>query len=84
MATTLGLCHAVETRIALERKFIVWNKGADNWVVYITGDIPVGAYDKEFDAEHRSDGWNVWATLVISPAAQEQKPPEMKRPRIVK
>jgi len=39
---------------------------------------------KEFDAEHRPDGWNVWATLVISPAAQEQKPPETKRPRFVK
>jgi len=39
---------------------------------------------KEFDAAHRPDGWNVWATLVISPAAQEQKPPETKRPRFVK
>jgi hypothetical protein len=39
---------------------------------------------REFDAAHRPDGWNVWATLVISPAAQEQKPPETKRPRIVK
>jgi hypothetical protein len=38
---------------------------------------------KEFDAAHRPDGWNVWATLVISPAEQ-QKPPETKRPRIVK
>ena len=39
---------------------------------------------KEFDAAHRPDGWNVWATLVISPAAEEQKPPETKRPRFVK
>jgi hypothetical protein len=39
---------------------------------------------KEFDSAHRPEGWNVWATLVISPAAQEQKPPETKRPRIVK
>jgi hypothetical protein len=38
---------------------------------------------KEFDAAHRPDGWNVWATLVISPA-EEKKPPETKRPRIVK
>jgi hypothetical protein len=22
-----------------------WNRGVDNWMVYITGDIPVGAYD---------------------------------------
>src|SRR5262249_23616612 len=22
-----------------------WNKGVDNWMVYATGDIPVGAYD---------------------------------------
>jgi hypothetical protein len=38
---------------------------------------------KEFDAAHRPDGWNVWATFVVSPAAEE-KPPETKRPRIVK
>jgi hypothetical protein len=38
---------------------------------------------KEFDSASRPDGWNVWATLVISPAA-EQKPPETKRPRFVK
>jgi hypothetical protein len=38
---------------------------------------------KEFDAAHRPDGWNVWATLVISPA-EEKKPPETKRPRIMK
>jgi hypothetical protein len=38
---------------------------------------------KEFDSASRPDGWNVWATLVISPA-EEKKPPESKRPRIVK
>jgi hypothetical protein len=38
---------------------------------------------KEFAAEHRPEGWNVWLTLVISPAA-EQRPAEPKRPRIVK
>ena len=38
---------------------------------------------KEFDAAHRPDGWNVWATFVISPAEQK-KPPESTRPRIVK
>ena len=38
---------------------------------------------KEFDAASRPDGWNLWATLVISPA-EEKKPPETKRPRIVK
>jgi hypothetical protein len=38
---------------------------------------------REFDAAHRPDGWNVWATLVISPA-EEKKPPEPKRPRIMK
>jgi hypothetical protein len=38
---------------------------------------------KEFDAAHRPDGWNVWATFAISPAAEE-KPPETKRPRVVK
>jgi hypothetical protein len=39
---------------------------------------------KEFDSEHRPDGWNVWVTLALSPAAQEQKPPETKRLRFVK
>jgi hypothetical protein len=24
---------------------------------------------REFDADHRADGWNVWLTLVLSPAA---------------
>jgi hypothetical protein len=38
---------------------------------------------KEFAAEHRPEGWNVWLTLMISPAA-EQKPAEPKRPRIMK
>ena len=38
---------------------------------------------KEFDSASRPDGWNVWATLVISPA-EEKKPPESKRPRILK
>jgi hypothetical protein len=38
---------------------------------------------KEFDSASRPDGWNVWATLVISPA-EEKKPPETKRPRIMK
>jgi len=38
---------------------------------------------KEFDSEHRPDGWNVWVTLALSPA-EEKKPPESKRPRFVK
>jgi hypothetical protein len=24
---------------------LAWNKGNDNWMTYVTGDIPVGAYD---------------------------------------
>jgi hypothetical protein len=46
------------------------------------GYVNIKGY-KEFDAAHRPDGWNVWATFVISPA-EEKKPPETKRPRIVK
>jgi hypothetical protein len=30
---------------------------------------------KEFAAEHRPDGWNVWFTLAISPAAPPQSAP---------
>jgi len=26
---------------------------------------------KEFAAEHRADGWNVWLTFALSPAAKE-------------
>jgi hypothetical protein len=33
---------------------------------------------KEFDAENRADGWNVWLTFVLSPAAAaESKPSPM-------
>jgi hypothetical protein len=46
------------------------------------GYVNIKGY-KEFDAAHRPDGWNVWATFVISPAEQK-KPPESTRPRIVK
>ena len=31
---------------------------------------------KEFAAEHRADGWNVWLTFAISPAAKQ--PPAAK------
>jgi hypothetical protein len=30
---------------------------------------------KEFAADHRADGWNVWLTFAISPAAPHQAPP---------
>jgi len=38
---------------------------------------------KEFGAEHRPEGWNVWFTFVISPAAPTSAPPPPK-PRITK
>jgi hypothetical protein len=38
---------------------------------------------KEFAADHRPEGWNVWLTFAISPAAPEPAAPPM-RPRIVK
>ena len=34
---------------------------------------------KEFAAEHRPEGWNVWLTLAISPAAPEAPPPTTRR-----
>jgi hypothetical protein len=46
------------------------------------GYLNVKGY-KEFDSEHRPEGWNVWVTLALSPA-EEKKPPETKRPRIMK
>jgi hypothetical protein len=33
---------------------------------------------KEFDASSRPEGWNVWLTLVISPAAPQAPPPSPK------
>jgi hypothetical protein len=38
---------------------------------------------KEFEAEHRASGWNVWFTLAISPAAPAHEPPA-KAPRVRK
>lgn len=38
---------------------------------------------KEFGAEHRPEGWNVWLTLVISPVAPTQASPTA-RPRFTK
>jgi hypothetical protein len=35
---------------------------------------------KEFDAEHRADGWNVWLTFAILPAAA----PPPARPMVAK
>jgi hypothetical protein len=29
----------------------------------------------EFEAENRPEGWNVWLTLAVSPAAQPAPPP---------
>jgi hypothetical protein len=46
------------------------------------GYLNVKGY-KEFDSEHRPEGWNIWVTLALSPA-EEKKPPESKRPRFVK
>lgn len=46
------------------------------------GYVNVKGY-KEFAAEHRPEGWNVWLTLSISPAAPEAAPPPT-RARIVK
>ena len=52
--------------------------------------IPLGTHQgylnlkgyKEFGAEHRPEGWNVWLTFVISPAAPT--PPTPSRPMITK
>ena len=39
---------------------------------------------KEFGAEHRPEGWNVWLTLAFSPAAPGEVPPATRRPIITK
>jgi Putative MetA-pathway of phenol degradation len=48
--------------------------------------IPMGNFQgylnlkgyKEFDAAHRADGWNVWLTFAISPAASTTTAPPKK------
>jgi hypothetical protein len=34
---------------------------------------------KEFGAENRAEGWNVWLTFAISPAAPSEIPPTGRR-----
>jgi hypothetical protein len=34
---------------------------------------------KEFDAENRPEGWNVWLTFAISPTAPSEAPPASRR-----
>jgi hypothetical protein len=48
---------------------------------HLQGYLNLKGY-KEFEAEHRPEGWNVWLTFVISPAAPSAAPPP--RPRITK
>jgi hypothetical protein len=38
---------------------------------------------KEFEAENRAEGWNVWLTFAISPAAPHEPPPA-RTPRVRK
>jgi hypothetical protein len=45
----------------------------------LQGYLNVKGY-REFGAEHRAEGWNVWVALVLSP---EPKPPEPAKPRLV-
>jgi hypothetical protein len=45
------------------------------------GYLNVKGY-KEFEAENRPEGWNVWLTLAISPAAEP--PPPAHTPMIRK
>ena len=35
---------------------------------------------KEFAAEHRPEGWNIWPTFVISPAAPHPTPTPQRMP----
>ena len=70
--------YAVQGEVVLLKRDL-----PDLWAL----EVNVGDYaanEAEFDNANRPDGWNVWVTLAFSPAAQEQKPPESKRPRFVK
>jgi hypothetical protein len=39
---------------------------------------------KEFEAENRPEGWNVWVTFSISPKAPESTAPTPRRSLITK
>ena len=43
--------------------------------------VNLKGYD-EFAVEHRANGWNVWLTFAISPAADT--PPSARRPMVYK
>jgi hypothetical protein len=47
----------------------------------LQGYLNVKAY-REFDPDHRADGWNAWLTFVISPAAPTSAP--VTKPMITK
>jgi hypothetical protein len=49
---------------------------------HLQGYLNLKGY-KEFEAEHRPEGWNVWLTFMISPAAPSAAPPPSSR-RITK
>ena len=49
----------------------------------VQGYINLKGY-KEFAAEHRADGWNVWLTYAISPAAPSVASPPSRRPMVTK
>jgi hypothetical protein len=49
---------------------------------HLQGYVNLKGY-KEFEAEHRPEGWNVWLTFMISPAAPSAVPPPSS-PRITK
>jgi hypothetical protein len=54
------------------------------FVAGMQGYINIKGY-KEFGAEKRPEGWNVWATFAISPAPPgEAPPPTSRRPIITK
>ena len=57
-------CFRVTRRRASARRWATSSRLAKT----IQGYFNLKGY-KEFAAEHRADGWNMWLTFVISPAA---------------
>jgi hypothetical protein len=59
----------------------VFSVGPQIGVLFPVGDMQgyanLKGY-KEFGAEHRPEGWNVWLTFSVSPAAKQAPPPSTR------
>ena len=73
-----------QRRVGLAAAGLMPNVSADGCLFPVgdmQGYLNLKGY-KEFAGENRPEGWNVWLTFVLSPAAPP--PPASSRPRVTK